>query len=139
MSLVPQVLVRGQLRINALGLKHDADLTSQAGRVLRRIASHHQGAAAGRNHQGGENSEQRGLAAAVRAKQAKQFRRAHVERNSIQRRAVLVAMDNVLYGNDRRGGSWVHFRTGISERSDFRNQIDSPRSYNQFTTSCPLA
>ena len=37
MSLMPQILVCGQLGIDALRLKHDADLATQTGRILRRI------------------------------------------------------------------------------------------------------
>ena len=57
-----------------------------------------------RNHQGGKNPEERGLAAAVRTEQAEQLRRTHVERNAVQSGAVLVAMHQILDGNDGADG-----------------------------------
>ena len=103
MSLMPEVLVGGQLWINALRLKHDADLSSQVGGILRGIAAHDQGAAGGGNHQSRENSEQSSLSAAIGSEQSEQFRRPHVEGNSVQRSAIFVAVNQILYGNDGRG------------------------------------
>src|SRR5438309_2222364 len=38
-----------------------------------------------------------------------------------------------LYGNNGRGGSLLHFRTGIGNRRDFRDQKHTPGDSNQFT------
>jgi hypothetical protein len=100
MSLMPKILVGRELEVDALRLKDHADLPPHARRLLRRVAAHDGGAAGGRNHQRGKNPEERGLAAAIRTEQAEQLRRTHVERNSVQSGAVLIAMHQVLYGND---------------------------------------
>src|SRR6185437_176131 len=55
-----------------------------------------------RNHQSGENAEQRSLATAVRSEQPKQFRRMHIERNPVQRGTLTIAVKNFLHGNNRR-------------------------------------
>src|SRR5579862_1398188 len=134
MSLMPKVLVRRELRVDALCLKHDANLAPEAGCIRRGIASHNEGTAGGRYHQGRENAEKSSLAAAIRTEQAKQLRGTHIERNSIQRRAVFIAMDQILYGNNRGGGSGLSFRPGINEHSDFRGQNENSGNFNQFTT-----
>ena len=40
MSLMPEVLVRGEFGVDALRLKHDADLAAHGWRHLCRIAAH---------------------------------------------------------------------------------------------------
>ncbi len=121
MPLMPQVLVRGQLLVDTLRLKDDANLPAETGRILRCIATHHNGAPAGRDHQRRENPEKRRLPAAIGSDQTKLFRRTHVKRNSIQRSPVLVAVDQVLYGNNGRGG-WLNFGSSFRERRYFRDQ-----------------
>src|SRR5712671_715022 len=106
MSLMPEVLISGELRIDALRLKYYPNLPTHLGRVLRRIASHHERATGAGNHQRGKNPEERRLPAAVRTQKAKQFRRTHLERNSIEGGAVLVSMDKILNRNDGRSGSF---------------------------------
>src|SRR5580700_10101914 len=120
MSLMPEILVGGELEVDALGLKDHADLAAYAGRLLRGIATHDGGAAGGGEHQGGKNPEERGLAAAIRTKQAKQFGRTHGERNAVESSAVLVAMEHVLNGNYRRDGRRRYFRGGVGECGNFR-------------------
>ena len=79
MSLMPKILVGGELQINALRLKDHADLPPQARRFLRRIVAHDRSAARAWKHQGGENPEERGLAAAVGTEQAEQLSLAHIK------------------------------------------------------------
>ena len=69
-ALMPQVFVRSQLRVDALRLKHDANLTAEAGGILSGIASHDHRATGGWDHQRREDSKEGGLAAAVGAEQA---------------------------------------------------------------------
>src|SRR5580698_4190580 len=71
MSLVPQVFVCRQLRVDALLLKHHADLPAQTGGVLRGITSHHHRAARGWEHQSREDTKKSSFAASVRAEQPK--------------------------------------------------------------------
>src|SRR5579864_4432988 len=113
-SLMPEVLVRGQLWVDALRLKYHANLATETGGILCRIASHDHGATCGRDHERRKNPEERSFAAAVRAEQTEQLCRADVEGNAIQRRSILVAMNQILHGNDGRGCVLV-FGTGIGE------------------------
>ena len=119
MSLMPEILIGGQFRIDALGLENDADLAAKAGGILRRVAAHNESAPAGGNHQRGKNAEERRLTAAVWTEQSEQFCGTNIEGNAIQSRAGLVFVDEVLNGNDWRHRSVVSFRAGIRERSDF--------------------
>src|SRR5271165_1223508 len=100
MSLMPQVLISRQLRIDALGLEDNANLPAETGRILRRIATHDHGAPASRDHQRRENPKKRRLPAAVRTEQTEQLGRTNVERHAVQCRAVLIAVNHVLYRND---------------------------------------
>src|SRR5271167_2156751 len=102
MSLMPQVFVGGQLLVHALLLKDHADSASQIRCIRGCIAPHDDRAAGGWNHQGRENPEERGLAATVGAEQSKQLGWTHIESHSIQGGPILVAMDQILYGNNRR-------------------------------------
>src|SRR5690348_12857466 len=52
MSLMPEVLIGGEFRIDTLCLEHHADLAAQGGRILRGIVPHHKGASGGGDHQG---------------------------------------------------------------------------------------
>ena len=95
-----QVFFGGELDVDALFLEDHADLVADSAGVLGDIASHDERASAGRNHQRRENAKRRGLAAAVGAQQAKNFRRTNFERHARQRGAVTVLMAQVLQLND---------------------------------------
>ena len=56
--------------------------------------------AAGGKHEGGENTEQGGLAAAVGAEQSEEFGGADVEGNAVEGGAILVAVNEILNGDD---------------------------------------
>src|SRR5258708_32506464 len=128
MSLMPQILIRGQLLVDTLRLKYHADLPSHARWILGRVQSPDHGVPCRRNHQCGKNAEQRGFAAAVGAEQSKQLGRPHVKRNSIEGRPFVVPVNQTLYGNDGCSGRGTHLRTGVSEHSHFRDQNVSPRT-----------
>jgi hypothetical protein len=100
MSLMPEIFVGRELEVDTLRLEDDTNLPPHPRWFLCRVATHDGGAPGRRNHQCGKDPEERGLAAAVRTQQAEQFCGAHVERNSVQGRAVFVAMHQILYGND---------------------------------------
>ncbi len=114
MALMPEIFVGGQLRINALCLEDYPDLPPNPGSIAHCIASHDQRLTGGRNHQGRKNPKKSCLSAAVRSKQAKQFRGTHVERHAIQGGAIVIAMDEVLYGNDCCRGGTFNLRPGVS-------------------------
>ena len=128
MALVPQILVCGQFWIDTLRLKYNTDLPPQARSILSHIATHDQSAARGRNHQSGKNSKQSSLAAAIGPEQSEHFGWPNIEGNAIQRGAILITVDKILYGNDRLHGGVLSLRTGINECSDFRDQIGSPET-----------
>src|ERR1700682_117322 len=95
MSLMPEILIGGELPIDALRLEYHSNLPTYLGGVLCRIASHHERTTGAGYHQRGKNPEERRLSAAIRTQQAKQLRRTHLERNSIQGGTVLVSMYKV--------------------------------------------
>src|SRR6266576_200740 len=111
MALVPEILVGGQFFIDALCLKNYADLAAHCGRILRGIGVCNQGSTGGGNHEGGENSEKRGLAAAIGPQQAEEFGGANVERDVVERRTTVIAVDDVLDRNDWKG---ERFRFGAN-------------------------
>jgi len=127
MSLMPQVLVGGELQINTLCLEYDADMATQGSGILRGIVTHDEGAAGGRDHQGGEDPEQGGLAAAIWTEQAEEFGGADVEGDAVERSAAFVAVNQILYGDDRRGGV-LHLWTGIGESGGFCDQSKTPKT-----------
>src|SRR4249919_3380832 len=102
MALVPEVFVGRQLFVDALCLKHYADLTTDRGRIFRGITARNQRAPGARDHQGRKDAEQSSLATAVGAQQSKQLRRTNIERDVIQRGAAVVTVNDVLNGNDGR-------------------------------------
>ena len=124
MSLVPKVFVGGQLGIHTLRLEHNANLPPHVRRILSRIVSHDNRPTRGRDHQGRENPEESRLSAAIRAQHPEQLCGTHVERNPVQRRPVLIAMNQVLNGNYCRRGRMLNFRLSIGECRNFRNQGD---------------
>src|ERR1041385_125252 len=65
-ALVAQIFNGRQLHIYALCLKYNTDLATQASGIARNIAFLDYRAAAARQHERGENAEQRSFAAAVR-------------------------------------------------------------------------
>ena len=91
-----QVLFRRELDVDALRLKNHSNVAAHQRRLARHVVSHDQRAAAGGQHQGGENAEGRGLAAAVGSKQAKDFSRTHIKRNPGECDAVAVLMTQGL-------------------------------------------
>src|SRR5579864_1622862 len=105
---MPEVLISCQLGVDALGLEHDADLAAEGRRILDGIAAHDQGATRGRNHQCRKNAEKGRFAAAVGAEKSKEFCGTDVEGDTVERCAVLVTMDQILYRNDGLGGLAVH-------------------------------
>jgi hypothetical protein len=100
---MPEILVGGEFRIDALGLEDDADVAAQGSGLVNRVQASDGGAAGSRDHERGENSEQSSLAAAVWAKEAEEFGGANVEGDAVKRDAVLVAMHQVANGNDGLG------------------------------------
>src|SRR5882724_10973267 len=67
MSLMPKVLVRRELRIDTLCLKHDADVPSQRGRFANHVQAGDLGSAGTRHHESREDPKQGSLAASVGA------------------------------------------------------------------------
>ena len=65
MSLMPEIFVGGQFRVDTLRLEHDADLATDCGRVLGGIAAHDHGVAGGWNHQRRKDAEESGFTTAV--------------------------------------------------------------------------
>ena len=135
MALMPEILIRSQLGIDALRLEHDSDLAAKACGILRGIEAHDQGAAAGRNHQCRKNAEERSFSAAVGAQQAEQFGRPYVEAHAVQSCAALVSVNEILNRNDGRGGRVNDFRAGIYDWRDFRGQRESPGTRNSLRHS----
>ena len=99
-----QVLFRRQLDVDALLLEDDADAAAHQGRLARHVVAHDQGASARGHHQGRENAEGRGLAAAVGAEQAEDLGGTHVEGNASQRGSISVLVAEVLELDHRRRG-----------------------------------
>ena len=102
-SLMPQILVRGELRIDALSLEYDANVPAKGARLADGVKSRDRRCAGGRHHERGENPEQGSLAASVGAEQSKEFSGPNVERDAFEGRAILIAMDEISNGNDGRG------------------------------------
>ena len=97
-----QVLFRRQLDVDALLLEDDADAAAHQGRLARHVVAHDQGASARGHHQGRENAEGRGLAAAVRAEQPEDLGGTHVEGNASQGGSVSVLVAEILELDHRR-------------------------------------
>ena len=120
-SLVTQVLVGGELTIDALGLKDNTNLASQAVRVLGSVASHDEGMTGGGQHQGRKNPEERSFATTIWTEQPEEFRRSDLERNTIQSGTAFVAVNDILNGNYSiaHGGGGSRFRTEYFVRRGF--------------------
>ena len=108
-----QVFFGRQLDVDALRLEDHADVAAHQRGFARDIVAHDQRAPAGGQHQGRENAEGRGLAAAVGTQQAEDLGRPHVERNPGQRDAISVLMAQVLQLNRWR-------RNGVGRRPQGR-------------------
>src|SRR5205823_14333853 len=106
-----QVLGSGELHVNALGLKYDANFSPQLTRVAGGIVSQDERASTDRHHERGKNSEHRGLAAAVRPQQSKKFGWPHVERYPFQCGAIVVAVHELAHRYRRWTGE-VLLRNG---------------------------
>ncbi len=89
---MPQVLCRGEFQIDRLGLKNHSNPSANLIRLLGGVKTRNQCAAARRQHERGKNPEQCCLAAAVRAKQPKDFARCYIERNAFECRALAIAV-----------------------------------------------
>src|ERR1700690_1709099 len=72
-SLMPEVFVGGQLCVDALRLKDDADVPAQCPGLADGVDARDRGAAGSGDHERGKNPEQSRLAPAVRAGPAKEF------------------------------------------------------------------
>src|SRR5208282_376466 len=99
-SLMPEVLVGGELEVDALGLEDDADMAAQRSGLANGVEAGDGGAAGSGDHEGGKYAEESGLAAAVRAEKAEKFGGVNVEGDAIERGAVLIAVDEVANDND---------------------------------------
>src|SRR6266496_541475 len=97
MALVTKVLRRGELQVDALGLKDYANFAPQLTWFPSRIVPQDESTTSDRNHQCGENAKHCRLPTAVRAKQAKQFRRTNVERHSVQGSAIAITVHNLAH------------------------------------------
>jgi hypothetical protein len=96
---MPEIFVGGELGIDALGLEYDADVAAKGSGLADRVEASDHGAAGSRNHERGKNAEESGLAAAVRTEESEEFGGANVERDAVERDAVLVTVHEVVNGN----------------------------------------
>jgi hypothetical protein len=109
-AMVEQVFADRQLSIETGRLEDDADPAAD-GAVADVDAGHARGARRGSQRRG-EDLEQRGLAAAVRADEAEHFARTHREGDAVQRRPFAVAVSQALNVDaqlvmGRRRGDWT--------------------------------
>src|ERR1035437_3043596 len=102
-SLMPEIFIRGELGIDALGLEDDANVAAPRSGLANRVQPSDHGAAGSRDHERGKNSEQSSLAAAVWTEETEEFGGANVERDAVERDAILVAMHEIVKGNDGLG------------------------------------
>ena len=118
-TLMPQVLISGELQIDALGLKYHSNLAANSVGIFGRIVAHNDGASAGRQHQCRKNSKKGGFSAAIRSQQSEEFGWPHIEGDTVQRHAVVVTMNYFLYGNYCGPASRISFRIAEIVRGDF--------------------
>ena len=97
MSLMPEIFCRGQLDIDALGLKDYANSATDLIRLPGSVKSADEGATGGRQHQCGENTEQRGFSTAVRAEQGKYLSWIDGEGNAIKSLALSVIVAKIFH------------------------------------------
>lgn len=100
---MPEIFVGGELGVDALGLENDADVAAKRSGLANRVEASDHGAAGSRNHERGKNAEESGFTAAVRTEETEEFGGANVERDAVERDAVLIAMHEVVNGNDGLG------------------------------------
>ena len=118
-TLMPQVLISGELQIDALGLKYHSNLATNSVGIFGGIVAHNHGASPGRQHQCRKNSKKGGFSAAIRSQQSEEFGWPHIEGDTVQRRAVVVTMNYLLYGNYCGPASRISFRIAEIVRWDF--------------------
>src|SRR5271166_4186823 len=112
MSLMPEVFVGGEFKIDALCLEDYAYMAAQGSGLADRVEAGDGGAAGSWNHERGKDSKQSSFAAAVRAEETEEFRGANVEGHAVERGAILVAMDEVAHGDDGLAGTQVRVGQG---------------------------
>jgi hypothetical protein len=117
MSLMPEILGRSELHIDALGLEDHTDLAAQTVGVPGNIKSHDLGSPAYRNHQGGQDAKQRRLSTAIRSQQSEEFGLMHIEGDTVQRGAITITMHDILHRNNRGPYSEVGLRASYSKWS----------------------
>src|SRR3954469_16906155 len=81
---VHQIFGGGEFYVDALGLEDYADLAAKSVGISGGIVAHDDGASPHGQHESRKNTEHRGLAAAVRAEQAKYLGLAHVEADAVE-------------------------------------------------------
>ena len=96
MSLPAQVLLDGELLVQALRLEHDADLAPHRIWLAGDIVPGDRGFARRRRHHGGKDPEDRRLAAAVGPEQSEDLALARLEADPGQRDPLAVAMSQIF-------------------------------------------
>src|ERR1700733_14729054 len=112
MACVAEILFDGELDVQRARLEDDAGLLAHLRGLLCDVEAADGGEAARRDHQGGEDAEERGLAGAVGAEQAEDLRRRDGEGEMVEREAAAVVVgerrehDGVIGrdGNSGQGG-----------------------------------
>ena len=102
-----EVLLCRELHVNAARLKHHANLAAHAIRVKRDVMAQDQRAAFARQHQGGEDAEERRLAAAIRAQQAEDLGAVHIKADAVQRHAIAILVVEAFNADHCRVGVCV--------------------------------
>jgi len=100
MPLMPKILIGSELGVDTLCLKHHADAPAQGSGLAHGIEAGDGRAPGSRHHERRENAKQCRLAAAIWPEQSEEFGGANVERNPLERGAVLVTMHQVAHAND---------------------------------------
>ncbi len=98
-------------------MKNDSNVASQRSWFAYGIEAGNIRAAGSRHHERGKNAEQSRLAAAVWTKESEEFGGAHIERDAVQRGAVLIAMNKVANRNDGMNGLLRSMGGGIDINS----------------------
>src|SRR5712692_4145691 len=120
-SLMPEVFVRREFRVDALRLKYDSDMPPQRRRFANHVQAHNLSSAGAWHHERREDPKQSGLATSVGSEEAEQFSRANVERNSVEGRSILVTMDQITHRNDRANSNRLYLRGRGLDGTQFRS------------------
>src|SRR5476651_448404 len=143
MALRAQVLFHGEGLVQALRLEDYAYLAPHGARLALHVVAGNDGVAFGGRHHGGENSEERGFAAAVGAQQAEDYTLLHFEADVRKRHAVAVSMRKVLNLDHRPGlsisGRYItdvirtlrartRLRSSATRTPEYKNQRPSSRA-----------